>query len=73
MVPVDAVYYDGGLSYVYTYDRETGTLHKIQVETGLYDAENIEVKSGLHGEEEVLVTWSTELHEGTRVRLKGDE
>lgn len=73
MVPVDAVYYDGGLSYVYTYDRETKTLHKIQVETGLYDADYIEVKRGLNGEEEVLVTWSTELHEGTRVRLKGDE
>jgi len=72
-VPVDSVYYDGGLSYVYTYDRENGTLHKVQVETGLYDSEWIEVSSGLEGTEEVVTTWSSELYEGTRVRIKGQQ
>lgn len=73
MVPVDAVYYDGGKAYVYTYDRDGGILHKMEVEVGLYDAENIEIKSGLNGSEEVLITWSAELHEGTKVRLKEDK
>lgn len=69
-VPVDSVYYDGGLSYVYTYDPETGCLHKVQVETGIYDSDWIEIKSGLDEDAEVLTTWSSELYEGTKVRLK---
>lgn len=69
-VPVDCVYYDGGLAYVYTYDRETSALHKVQVEVGLYDTDWIEVISGLEGTEEVLTTWTSELKEGTIVRIK---
>lgn len=69
-IPVDSVYYEGGLSYVYTYDGETGTIHKVQIETGLYDSDWIEVKSGLEEDEQVLTTWSSELYEGTEVRLK---
>lgn len=71
LVPVDSVYYDGGLSYVYTFDQETSLIHKIQVEAGLYDAQWIEVKEGLDGTESVLTTWSSELNEGLRVRLLG--
>ncbi|MDO4268054.1 MAG: efflux RND transporter periplasmic adaptor subunit [Eubacteriales bacterium] len=70
VVPVNSVYYDGGLSYVYVYDPETGTLDKRQVETGLYDTENIEIKSGLGAAEEVLTTWTSELSSGTRVQIK---
>lgn len=69
-VPVDSVYYDGGLSYVYTYDPESQSIHKIQVETGLYDEEWMEVRSGIGREDQVLTTWSSELYEGTKVRLK---
>lgn len=69
-IPVDSVYYDGGLSYVYTYDRDTGSTHKLAVEVGLYDSEWIEVKSGLDSSAEVLTTWSSELYEGTKVRIK---
>lgn len=69
-IPVDSVYYDGGLSYVYTYDRGTGSTHKLAVEVGLYDSEWIEVKSGLDSSAEVLTTWSSELYEGTKVRIK---
>lgn len=69
-IPVDSVYYDGGLSYVYTYDADGSILHKIQVETGLYDSDWIEIKSGLSYDDMVLTTWSSELGEGTSVRLK---
>lgn len=69
-VPVDSVYYDGSLAFVYTYDQETGCLHKIQVDDGLYDADYIEIKSGLDGNEQVLTTWNSELYEGVSVRLK---
>jgi len=69
-VPVDSVYYDGGLAYVYTYDREMGILHKVSVEVGLYNSKIIEIISGLNGDEDVLTTWTSELHEGSSVRLK---
>lgn len=67
-IPINSVYYDGGLAYVYTYDN--GILHKVQVETGLSNAELIEIKSGLTGTEQVVTTWSSELTEGATVRLK---
>lgn len=70
-VPVDSVYYDGGLAYVYTCDREELSLHKVQV--GLYDSDWIEIKSGLGTEDHVLTTWSSELYEGTKVRIKGGQ
>lgn len=69
-IPVDSVYYDGGLSYVYTYDADGSIIHKVQVETGLYDSEWIEIQSGLDYGDQVLTTWSSELGEGTSVRLK---
>lgn len=72
-VPVDSVYYDGGLAYVYTCDMEELSLHKVQVEVGLYDSDWIEVKSGLGTDDHVLTTWSSELYEGTKVRVKGGQ
>lgn len=72
-IPVDSVYYDGGLAYVYTYNMEEFSLHKVQVEVGLYDSEWIEIKSGLGTDDHVLTTWSSELYEGTKVRVKGGQ
>lgn len=72
-VPVDSVYYDGGLSYVYIYDPEESVLHKQEVEVGLYDSDWIEIKSGLSMSDQVLTTWTSELYEGTKVRLKGGQ
>lgn len=69
-VPVDSVYYDGGLAYVYVCDMEELSLHKVQVETGLYDSDWIEIKRGLGTDDYVLTTWSSELYEGTKVRVK---
>ena len=72
-IPVDSVYYDGGLAYVYTCDPEELSLHKVQVEVGLYDSDWIEIKSGLKTDDHVLTTWSSELYEGTKVRVKGGQ
>ena len=55
--------------YVYTYDRTFGTLHKVSVETGIYDAEWMEIKQGLEETAEVLLTWSSELYDGAPVRV----
>lgn len=70
-IPVNAVYYDDGNPYVYTC--ENGTVHKVLIETGIYDSETMEVLSGLTPEDQVITTWSSELYEGAQVRVFGDE
>lgn len=70
-VPVDSVYYDNGEPYVYTY--ENGTVHKMMIETGIYDSDSMEIRSGLTGGEQIIITWSPELYEGARVELKSVE
>ena len=67
-VPVDAIYYDGGVGNVYVY--EDGTVHKKEVEVGLYDSELAEIRSGLAADELVISTWSSQLYEGSTVNLK---
>lgn len=64
-VPVDSVYYDGGDAYVYTC--EGSTVHKVPVETGIFDEERIEILSGITMQDMVIVTWSSELYEGSQV------
>lgn len=44
-IPVDAVYYENSLPYVFTYDN--GVVHKVFIEAGIYDSERRQVMSGL--------------------------
>lgn len=69
LIPANCVYYRGGKGFVYTYDPDKGTIHEAAVETGLFDKDNIEIKSGLTMNDLVLTTWTTELKEGTKVNL----
>lgn len=69
LIPANCVYYRGGKGYVYTYNRDEGTIHETAVETGLFDEDNIEIKSGLTMEDLVLTTWTSELREGARAAL----
>ena len=71
LVPVDALYYSGGDGYVYLY--EDGTAKMTPVEVGLYDSEYAEILSGLTGKELVVSTWSSNLYEGAKIRLWGEE
>jgi len=68
-VPIDAVYYDNGMPYVYVY--RDGTANKVMVETGISDDNDIEITSGLSMSDEVIVTWSSNLVDGAEVVLKG--
>ncbi len=70
-VPVDAIYYDNGVGNVYVY--QDGTVHKVEVEVGLYNTELAEIKSGLSADDLVISTWSSQLYEGSTVNLKGEE
>lgn len=69
-IPVDSVYYEQGNPFVYTY--ENGTVHKVSVETGLYDSESMEIQEGLNAEDQVIKSWTSELYEGSKVRLAED-
>ena len=70
-VPVDAIYYDNGVGNVYVY--QDGTVHKVEIEVGLYNTELAEIKSGLSADDLVISTWSSQLYEGSTVNLKGEE
>ncbi|NBH32869.1 efflux RND transporter periplasmic adaptor subunit [Clostridiaceae bacterium] len=71
LVPVDAIYYSGGDGYVYLF--QDGIARMAPVEVGLYDSEYAEILSGLNGEEQVISTWSSNLYEGAKIRLRGEE
>lgn len=69
-IPVDAVYYENGVPYVYTY--ADGKVWQKLIEEGIFDSEILEVKSGLTMDDMVVTTWSSELYDGAEVRLKGE-
>lgn len=71
LVPTDAVYYTNGEPRVYTY--VDGVVEEKKIEVGIYDAERAEVRSGLTPEDQVIVTWSSELFSGSKVDLWSDE
>ena len=70
-VPVDSVYYEGGIPYIYTYG--DGLLHKNEVTVGLADSEYIEVKEGINASDLVVTTWTTEFYDGSRVTLSENQ
>ncbi len=70
-IPVDAVYYDGGDAYVYTC--EGTTVHKVPVETGIFDSEKIEILSGIDMDDSIIITWTSELYEGAQVNPRTAE
>ena len=71
LVPVDAVYYSGGDGYVYCY--QDGIAKMTPVEVGLYDSEYAEIRSGLSVTDLVVSTWSSNLYEGAKIRLRGED
>lgn len=70
-VPVDAVSYDNGTPFVYCY--KDGIARKTVIESGIYDSENMEVKSGLEKDSQVIITWSNELVDQAEVLIAGQE
>ena len=67
-IPVDAVSYSASVAYVYCY--ENGTARRVDVETGIYDEERMEILSGLTADSQVITTWSNELVDGAQVLMK---
>ena len=51
---------------------EDGKAEKTEIEAGIYDDENMEVKSGLTSDSQVIVSWSNELVDQGEVLLAQD-
>ena len=72
LIPNHCVYYKSGDAYVYTYDQAEGVIHEVPVEVGIYDADKTEITDGLTTEDDVIITWSSELFEGSQVEILGE-
>lgn len=70
VIPCDAVYYDRGQAYVFV--ASNGVAVKTNVETGIYDDENIAIISGLIDGQQVITTWSPNLVDGASVIQPGE-
>ena len=70
ILPKDCIYSESAGDFVYTVTDHV--LKKVQVKTGMEDPENIEITDGLTTDDVVCSTWSSELDDGTKVRLKGE-
>jgi RND family efflux transporter MFP subunit len=71
IIPYDSVYYDGSQAYVYTV--VDGKAKKTNIETGLYDNDNIVVTSGLSSSDTVITTWAAQLRDGVEVEIKNTQ
>lgn len=65
-IPIDCVYYEGGNTYTYAVSKD-GIISKVYIETGLYDNENMEIKSGITPDMQIITTWSSDYHDGLKV------
>jgi len=73
-VPVAAVItaQDGGKSVMVV--KADSTAHKVKVQTGITDGEDIQITQGLNGSETVVTNGAYALEEGTKVKIgKADE
>lgn len=64
-VPINAVYYDEEQPYVYV--NENNTAVRRDVMTGLSDASFIEIKAGLSEADEIISSYSSQLHDGVKI------
>lgn len=67
VLPIDALYYDGGEPYVYMV--KDGKAVKTFVEIGITAEEQVEITGGLSGGEQIIVTWHSGLTDGVEIEI----
>jgi len=70
IIPCDALYFNGGDSYVYVV--KDGTAVKTPVTLSLYTTEYAAITDGLTSGDQVITTWSSTLRDGAAIRLAGE-
>ena len=69
LIPLSAVHYENGVPFAYVDDH--GFAKRVQLETGIFDAEHIHVISGVELGDQVISTWSARLSDGVEIVLAG--
>ncbi len=70
-IPVDVVYYDEGKAFVYV--AKDGSAVKTPIETGIDDATDIEVLSGITSDDQIIVNWSEQLQDRVPINITKTE
>ncbi len=71
LIPYDAVYYEDGQAYVYVYT--DGKAVRRDVETGLFNEDQIAITQGLNAGDAVITTWASGLKDGAKVEIIDEE
>ena len=65
VIPIDAVYHENGAPYVFV--AENGFAKKVFIETGISNDRDVQVVSGLSANDLVIVTWNSNLRDGSEL------
>lgn len=68
LVPYDTVYYDESQAYVYV--AENGEAKRRDVSCGIFDEETMTVLEGISEADQVIVTWSSDLRDGVKIKVQ---
>ena len=66
-VPAGIIYYDGEQAYIYV--QEGNTAHRRDISCGLMESDRVEVTDGLTKEDNVIVSWSSNLRDGAEIQV----
>ena len=68
-VPINSVYYDQDQAYVLVNENNIAVRH--DVTTGLSNENDIEIKDGIDAKAQVITSYSTQLKDGSKIRVSG--
>ena len=71
LVPYDAVHFESGQAYVF--EIVDGAAVRTPVTIGLTDEDTAEITEGLDADSRIVETWSSQLEDGAKVRVIGEE
>lgn len=71
IIPLDAVYFEDGVPYIYIYG--DGVAIKTEIDIALHDAEKIVTTNKELAGKEIITSWSSNLQDGAKVHKSGEE
>ncbi len=70
LVPVESIQYEDGKSYIYLYDKDSRTVKKTAVTTGLFDGEHYQILSGCSVGDKIVKIPSEDIEDGQKIFAK---
>ncbi len=67
-VPENSIYYDGEQAYVYVQDGDKAK--RSDITTGLMEDGNVEVTEGLISDDNVIISWNSNMKDGAGIKVK---